>query len=229
MPNIIIAGDLCNLLRRGSSFLGRADIKVFPAVSNDEVLRIHRTESADLIIAQSNMPGMDSEQLYSLIRADKNLIQAPVIMVCTNNPREIEKCARCGASDVVLRPLNKQLLLARAQKFLALFTRESYRVSLSVAIDSVCRNRRFSCRSVDIGSNGMKIETEKGLTLGDRTVCSFALPDSLQIVAEAEIVDALPTPRGARANRYGIRFKNLTANAKQALQAFVDQEYRAAA
>jgi len=74
----------------------------------------------------------------------------------------------------------------------------------------------------------MKIETEKGLTSGDLIVCSFALPESSRIVAEAEIVDVLQAPRGA-GNRYGIRFKELTADAKQALQAFVDLGSRAAA
>jgi two-component system chemotaxis response regulator CheY len=228
MLKIIIADDLCNLLHQESSFLGRSDVKVFPAVSNDEVLRIARTEHVDLIITQINMPGMDSDQLYSLFRADRNLRSAAVIMVCTNSPGDIEKCARCGASNVILRPVNKQLLLARAQKFLALFTRESYRVSLSVAIDAVCRNQRFSCHSLDIGVTGMKIETEKSLTRGDRIVCSFALPESSRIVAEAEIVDVLQAPRGA-GNRYGIRFKKLAADAKQALQAFVDLGSRAAA
>jgi CheY-like chemotaxis protein len=104
MSKLVIAGDLCNLLQQGGSFLGRSDIKIFPAVSNDEVLRIQRTECVDLIITQVNMPGMNSEQLYSLIRADKNLHPVPAIMVCTNNPGEIEKCASCGVSDATWEP-----------------------------------------------------------------------------------------------------------------------------
>ncbi len=229
MVKVIIAHNMCSLLQQGSTFLGRADIKVFPAASNEEVFRIHKAERVNLIITQIDMPGMNSEQLFTMFRQDKNLRSVPVIMVCTNSPGEIEKCARCGVSDVILRPVNMRLLLARAQQFLALFTRESGRVPLSVPIDAVCLNQHFSCRSVDIGASGMKIESERVLTLGDRIVCSFSLHGPSPIAAEAEIVNVLQSPRGSLGNRYGVQFKNLSTDARQALQAFVDLGFRTAA
>jgi DNA-binding response OmpR family regulator len=229
MVKVLIARNLCTLLQQGNTFLQRANVKVFPADSNDEVLHIHRMEHVDLIITQIDMPGMNSEQLYSLFREDKDLHSVPVIMVCTNHPGEIEKCARCGVSDVILRPVNKQILLARAQQFLALLTRESSRVSLNVAIDVSYRNQTFPCRSVDICASGMMIETDKVLTLGDRIVCSFSLPGSQQLRTEVEIVNALKSPRGAQGNRYGVHFTNLPAEAMQSLQTFVELSSRTAA
>jgi len=229
MVKVLIAGNLHDLLREGSSFLNRADVRVLTAISNDEMFQIHRTERVDLIITQIDMPGMSSEKLFSAIRADRALQSVATIMVCTNNPGEIEKCARCGVSDVVLRPVNPRLLLARAQQFLALYTRESSRVPLSVDIEAVHRGKTFSCCSLDIGASGMMIETDKILAQGDSITCSFSFPGAPPIRADAEIVNVPRPPRESRRKRYGMRFTKLPDEARKAIQAFVDLQSRAAA
>ncbi len=230
MAKVLIARNLYDTLKRGSgTFLDRADVRVFTADSNEEVIRIHRTEKADLIITQIDMPGMNSERMFAEIRADKAAHPVPVIMVCTNNPGEIEKCARCGVSDVILRPVNQKLLLSRAQQFLALFTRESARAAMSADIEAFYRGQFFSCRSLDVGASGMMIETEKNLARGDSIACSFYLPDGSRIRTDAEVVNAPQPLRETRRRRYGMRFINLPGDAQKALQAFVAMQSRVAA
>lgn len=133
MVKVLIAKNIHALLQQGSSFLDRTSVRVFPAASNEELLQIHRRERVDLIITDLDMPGMSSEDLFSLIRGDKDLRFVPVIMVCENSPVQIEKCARCGVSDVLPRPVDQALLLERTQQFLALFAREAARVPLNVS------------------------------------------------------------------------------------------------
>ena len=174
-------------------------------------------------------PGMSSEGLFSLIREDKELRFVPVIMVCENDPDQIEKCARCGVSDVLPKPVDQALLLERTQQFLALFTREAVRVPLNAEVYAAHGHQLVKCRSRDIGVSGMLIETEQELKPGDRLVLSFALPGSERVRVEAEIVSAPAKTGGARRNRYGLRFTGLTQDAKQVLQEFVDQRSRAAA
>ena len=229
MVKVLIARNLHPLLKQGNTFLDRADVRVFTADSNEEVLRIHSAERVDLIITQIDMPGMNCERMFADIRADKALHTAPIIMVCTNNPGEIEKCARCGVSDVILRPVNQRLLLARAQQFLALFTRESTRVAVGVEIEVVYRGQSFSCSSLDIGASGMMIESERAMARGDIITCSFSLPGVPHIRATSEIVNAPESPRESRRKRYGLRFTNLPDDARKAIQAFVELRSRAAA
>ena len=93
MVKVLIAKNIHALLQQGSSFLDRTSVRVFPAASNEELLQIHRRERVDLIITDLDMPGMSSEDLFSLIRGDKDLRFVPVIMVCENSPVQIEKCA----------------------------------------------------------------------------------------------------------------------------------------
>lgn len=161
MVKVLISHNINTLLRQGSSFLDRTDIKVFPAASNEELLQVHRRERVDLIITELDMPGMSSEGLFSLIREDKELRFVPVIMVCENSPVQIEKCARCGVSDVLTRPVEQVLLLERMQQFLALFAREAARVPLNMEVYASHGNQLVKCRSRDIGVFGMLVETEK--------------------------------------------------------------------
>lgn len=221
MKKILIAQDINKILQQKLSFLQRADVKVFTAASNDEALKIHREERVNLIITQLDMPGMASEQFCSLVREDPELRAVSVIMICTNNRGEIEQSSRCRANAVILRPVNPALLLAKAQQFLDIAWRENYRVLLSLTIDGNTRDASFFCRSQNISTSGMLIETDKTLPYGDRVICSFFLPDSIRIQVAGEIVRIPEQAIGSTVKQYGIKFSNLTPEARQALEAFV--------
>ncbi len=229
MAKILIARNLYDLLKQGSSFLNRADMQVFAVDSNDDLLRIQRTERADLIVTQIDMPGTDTEKTFAAMHGDKANHSTPVIMVCTNRPGEIDRCARCGVSDVLLRPVNQRVLLTRVQQFLALFTRESSRVAVSMEVQVRSRDQSFTCRCLDIGASGMMLESDRVLSKGERISCSCALPGSRGIRAEAEIVNAPVPPRETRIRRYGVHFTDISEDSREAVQAFVNLKSRAAA
>jgi CheY-like chemotaxis protein len=224
MKKIMIAQDINKILQQKNSFLQRADIKVFTAASNDEALKIHREERVHLIITQLDMPGMASEQFCSLVREDPELRAVSVIMICTNNRAEIEKSSRCRANAVILRPVNPALLLAKAQQLLDISWRETYRVLLSLTVDGNAKDTPFFCRSQNISTSGMLIETDKTLPHGDRVICSFFLPDSMRIQAAGEIVRIPQQATGSTVKQYGIKFLTLTPEARQALEAFVEKK-----
>lgn len=220
----MIAQDINKILQQKNSFLKRADIKVFTAASNDEALKIHREERVHLIITQLDMPGMTSEQFCSLVREDPELRAVSVIMICTNNRAEIEQSSRCRANAVILRPVNPALLLAKAQQLLDISWRETYRVLLSLTVDGNAKDTPFFCRSQNISTSGMLIETDKTLPHGDRVICSFFLPDSMRIQAAGEIVRIPQQATGSTVKQYGVKFSNLTPEARQALEAFVEKK-----
>jgi two-component system chemotaxis response regulator CheY len=224
MKKIMVAQDINKILQQKNSFLQRADIKVFTAASNDEALKIHREERVHLIITQLDMPGMASEQFCSLVREDPELRAVSVIMICTNNRAEIEQSSRCRANAVILRPVNPALLLAKAQQLLDISWRETYRVLLSLTVDGNAKDTPFFCRSQNISTSGMLIETDKTLPHGDRVICSFFLPDSMRIQTAGEIVRIPQQATGSTVKQYGVKFSNLTPEARQALEAFVEKK-----
>jgi len=228
MKKILIGQDIHEILRQKNSFLDRTDVKIFTADSNDEMLKVHREERVHLIITDLDMPGMSSEQLFSLIRKDAELRSVSVLMISPNFPAAIEQSSRCGASAVLLRPVNPAMLLAKAQQLLDIAWRETYRVLVSVEGNAIVHgnplNTTFFCRSQNISTTGMLIETDKTLAQGDHVICSFFLPDSIRIQATGEIIRILPQESEAKTKQYGIKFSSLTSESRQALESFVDKK-----
>jgi CheY-like chemotaxis protein len=224
MKKILIADVLKSLLAREKSFLNRASVKLFTAATNDDMLAVHRAENVDLIISQLDMPGMEDDQLYVAIRKDSILRKVSLIMVCNGGPGDRERAERCTANTVMTHPVDSALLLKKAQDLLDVSWRESYRVLLSVNITGTSKESGFFCRSENISTTGLLVETDRALKEGDRVVCSFFLPGARQIVAPGEIVRSIDSAQNAGQRRYGVKFGRLTPEARSAIETFVGKK-----
>jgi DNA-binding response OmpR family regulator len=222
VKKIILDQDINAILRKKNTFLDRADMRVFSSASTDEVLQIHRTVRADLIIINFDMPGMGIEQLCSLLREPGEHSPASIILVCTNTNGALKQSSRCKAEAVITRPFKPAQLLARAKTLLQLSWRETYRVLLNVAIEGTVSANHFVCNSLDISLAGMLIETTQTFSQGDRLACSFFLPNMTQIQITGEIVRTIQPMPGVDANWYGVHFLNLPFEAAKTLEAFID-------
>lgn len=222
MKKIVVAENISAILKKKNTFLDRADMRVFTATTTDEVLQIHRTVRVDLIIIPLDMPGMNSEQLCSLLRENEAQGKVPIIMVCAHSRRAMEQSARCGADAVITRPIKPAQLLAQAKTLLNLSWRETYRVLLNVAVEGSVSTSSFVCNTLDISLEGMLIETSQMLNAGDRISCSFFLPDMTQIRITGEIVRSIPPAPRVKTNWYGVHFLDISPDAEKALEAFID-------
>jgi DNA-binding response OmpR family regulator len=221
MKKIIIAHELHALLERNETFLHRTGMTEFIAATNEEILSLHRDRRADLIISLLDMPGMSSEQLCSLIRADEDLRAVSIIMVCANTPAAIERSAQCRVNAVLLQPVHPLVLTVKAQQLLDIAARGTLRVLLSANIDFHAGDESFFCRSRNISATGMLIETDKLLTAGDRMSCLFYLPSARKIEVSGKIVRALPRTPGDEDYQYGFMFTDITPETRQVLIDFV--------
>ncbi len=68
------------------------------------------------------------------------------------------------------------------------------------------------------------LEADAILFEGDTVRCSFSLPDSMHITANAEVVRVLPEDTEHDTNWYAIKFTDLSADAISAIEAFVNKE-----
>ncbi len=224
MKKIIIPADIKKLVKRQKSFLDRSHLKIFTMTSNDEALNIHCAEKADLIIIKFDMPGMSSEIFCSLIREDRKLQDVSIILLCNNSKEDIEKSLKCKANATVTMPIERAIFLEKAHQLLNISRRESCRIPLSIRINGRHKNRPFLCHLENISSSGMLFETDSNLVKGDIMSCSFFLPNSKHIVAEGEIVRVDKKEVEFDANRYGIRFINITGESKFAIEIFIEAE-----
>lgn len=222
VKKILITQEISRILLEKTSFLNRADIRLFTASSNDEALEIHRAEHMDLIITDLDMAGMSSEQFCSLIRKNPDLRQVSIILVCACDASALARSSRFGADAVILRPIKPHFLLTKAKQLLNISMRETYRVPLNVAVEGQASDRAFSCRSLDISTVGILMETSQTFQHEQLVICSFTLPDATLIRVTGKIVRTLDPPPAARFNRYGIHFLDLAPEAYKAIVAFLE-------
>ena len=226
MKKIIIAEALKLMLDKGEGFLRRADVTVFTAATNDDILAIHQAEKVNLIITELDMPGTSSEQMCSLIRKDERLRRVSLFLLCRNTAADHERVSRCNPNAVLTHPFDAHQLLDKAQQLMDIPWRGAFRVLLSVNVEGNSKEKAFFCRSENISTSGLLIETERTFVKGDRLACSFFLPDSRQLVAHGEVVRALTQTTQKSLNRYGIKFSELAPEVKTAIETFVEKKYQ---
>lgn len=222
MKKAIIAQDIHALLEHDDTFLDRTDVQVFTVATNDEVLKVHRAERADLIMTRLDMPGMASVELFQLIREDPVLRTVSTIMACANTPEAIKESSRCRVNAVLLDPLHPVLLMAKAQQLLDIAARESIRVLLGVTVDGRFGQEAFYCRSKNISASGMMIETPRRLAEGARLSCQFYLPDAKKVEATGKIVRIIQIMPGGQGHQYGLMFTDVAPETKKLLSDFVE-------
>jgi DNA-binding response OmpR family regulator len=221
MKKIVIADTLRTLLEKEKNFANRSEVQRFFARTNEDILQIHSAEKANLIITQIDLPGMSTELLCSKIKNDEDLRSVSLIMLCPDRPAAREEAERCKPNAIMPLPCNVPELLRKAQQFLDVSSRGSYRVLVSVRVDGKSQDNTFLCSSENISTTGMLIETDRELSEGVRVECSFFLRGKQQIVVSGEVVRVIRQASRSGAHRYGIRFSQISAGAKASIDAFI--------
>jgi len=218
---IVLAKDIGRNLSSEQSFLSRADIRTLLAESNEHALDLHRSEKADLIVAKIDSPGMSGEELCSLVRKDKDLCKVSIIIVCLDSILHHQRCLKCQANAYVTKPVNNAILLQEMCHLLHIAPRKSCRVPVGIKIDGTSQKMPFTAHMENISASGMLFQTAAQLSEGDTIICSFSLPDSVPVMATAEIVRMLEKETKKSANRYGVRFIELDAEFIAAIETFL--------
>lgn len=221
MKKILLVDDIKLLLEKQKRILSRSDFKIFTATSGEEAINIHRTEKVDLIITDLDMPGISGDQLCSIIRKDDSLKKVSIIILCTNNKANLERCLSSKANLCVTKPIDQVKLLEKVSHFLNIPERESCRVLLNVKVRGKFENESFFCFSLNISNSGILLETDKNLTMGDCISCSFFLPDSGQLDIDGEVMRVVG--KHTDKYQYGIKFLNLDPIYKSAIHKFIQK------
>jgi len=218
MKKVLIIDDIAANIQREKGILGRADFRVFTASTGAEALQVHRDEKVDLIIIGLEFSDMPADKLCSALRDDESLRHVSIIVVGPETDSAAARAARCKANAYITLPLQPAAFLDRVGRFLQIPLRKDYRVLFRVSVSGTSRNETFFCNSQNISVSGVLLETPKRLIRGDRITCSFFLPESGQVVADAEVV------RVAQKEdlfHYGVRFIDLKTVHRTAIEKFI--------
>lgn len=123
-----------NLLR---NILLSADYTVIAASTTEEALELIRTESPDTILLDVMMPDMDGFSFCRSLKKDERFSDIPVIFLTSlSHKADIVEGFNAGGHDYIVKPFNRQELLARVRNHIHLY-------------DTLLENKRLTKLSED--------------------------------------------------------------------------------
>jgi two-component system, chemotaxis family, chemotaxis protein CheY len=120
MPGVILAVDDSASMRQMVRFtLEGAGYKVVQAADGVEALSIAKTNTADLVLTDVNMPRMDGLSLVRELRALDQYKFVPMLVLTTESGNDTKQRGKeAGATGWIVKPFNPEQLLATIARVL---------------------------------------------------------------------------------------------------------------
>lgn len=219
MKKVLLVNSTRHFFEEGKSLLDRRDFQVFQAPTVSHALQLHHQEQVHLIVSDLEMPEMGGDLLCAKVRESTDSRAVSIILICHNTQEERARASRSGANICLYKPFPAKVLLDHVEKMLAVPIRKGYRVLLRAKVNGAQDSAVFFCTSQNISSTGLLIEADRPLQRGELINCSFYLPGSAHVVADAEVVRQETAASGK--THYGVRFTSISAEQQQAIDRFI--------
>ncbi len=118
---IQIVDDNANNLKVLGALLSSRGYRVALSASGEECLDFVAKQLPDLIFLDIMMPGLNGFEVSERLKQNPETADIPVIFISAlSNPQQVSKAFESGAVDYIVKPFNKDDVLARAQIHLKL-------------------------------------------------------------------------------------------------------------
>jgi len=119
MSKILTADDSASMRQMVSFTLKGAGYDVVEAVDGKDAFDKAKTEAADLVITDVNMPNLDGISLVKQLRSLPNYKYTPILLLTTESGADKKSEGRAvGATGWLVKPFNPDQLLATVKKVL---------------------------------------------------------------------------------------------------------------
>lgn len=113
---VLIVDDNPNNLKVLGALLSNQGYKVALAANGEECFGFLKKQLPDLIFLDIMMPGMNGFDVCVELKKDPRTAEIPVIFISAlSNPQQIAKAFESGGSDYVIKPFNKDDVMARTK------------------------------------------------------------------------------------------------------------------
>lgn len=146
--SILLVDDDPLIIHRLSRILSEVAELRF-ATDGETALRLAREALPDLILLDSEMPGLSGFQVCEILKADPDFAEVSVIFVTSHSDTAVHVAGlELGAVDFIAKPISEPLLLARVKTQLRIkrLTDELRRTSTMDGLTQISNRRRFDDR-----------------------------------------------------------------------------------
>lgn len=123
MSQLLIADDQANVRTAVVQLLlscNRTDLNIDQVSNGTDALRKLQSRSYDLLITDTDMPGMTGAQLVQALRSDEKLKSLPVIMMLAvgAGKKDVLDAVALGISGFIIKPFRPDQLQVQIKKVL---------------------------------------------------------------------------------------------------------------
>lgn len=123
MANILIVDDQANVRTAVMQLLlscNRTDLNVDQTTNGTEALRRLQSKKYDLLISDTDMPGMNGADLMRAVRGDEKLKELPAILMLAvgAGKQDVLNAVALGISGFIIKPFRHEQLRAQIKKVL---------------------------------------------------------------------------------------------------------------
>lgn len=121
MAHILIVDDQANVRTAVLQLLlscNRTDLNIDQATNGNDALRRLQSRNYDLMISDTDMPGMNGTDLMHAVRADEKLKSLPVILMLAVGAakQDVLNAVALGISGFIIKPFRPEQLRAQIKK-----------------------------------------------------------------------------------------------------------------
>ena len=186
-PKILLAESSSIVLQIAQRCLKDAKVGIFVATDSEEALNMARKIRPDLVYLAYSLHGTGGVPCCKAFKADPELKDIPVVMVCTAAGEEPENSRAAGCDAVVTKPIA---------------CREFLETGLSLVTRTDASVERMPCRAIaactlgadtfygtieDISSTGMFVGSTREVAAGEVLKVKFVLPWTSAVPIETEV------------------------------------------
>ena len=219
---ILLVDDVQMFIDIYKEYLQYTKVEVVTAKNGLLALDVMKAKKPDLIFLDLQMPQMDGAACCRLIKTDATFMHIPVIMVSSTAKDEDQNvCFSAGCDYFLSKPIDRNLFLESARKYLLDIDRREKRASCSFDGTLFTDNMTIPCKLLDISVGGAYIACNYHVLPDSVIQISFFITDGTKIECHARVawVNRIYSkiPQG-----FGVKFALMDKNAEGALKKFVD-------
>jgi uncharacterized protein (TIGR02266 family) len=230
IPKVLLVDDVKMFLDLQKMFLQLSSVHVLTASSGQEAIEVARTERPALIFMDLHMPGMGGAECCAAIKADPVCKLLPVVLIASEGKAaDHALCAQSGCDDLLTKPLDRDLYLETARKFLPAIDRRDTRVPCRTRVKFKAFGVTLSGEAMNISANGIYVIADYDVQIGTVLELVFALPDErgTQIQGNGKVAwlnSAKGRLKQGLPEGFGVEFIAIPDESRAALQHFVETQ-----
>jgi CheY-like chemotaxis protein len=220
---ILLVDDVRLFLEIQKEFLQNSSVNVITANNGVDALDAIDKKRPDLIFMDLEMPEMNGVDCCRAIRSNPTLAKIPVVMITgRGDDASMETCRDAGCNDFLTKPLNRNLFLETAIKYVRSVERREKRATVRVAGTVRSRAASFPCVLHDLSIGGAFVGADEDfqVEVGRVVQISFQLPDGSPIECQGNIVWTKGATSGTPSG-FGVNFALLPRHTKDALISYL--------